>query len=258
MNVLAQVDDLRVISRTSAFAFKGKDVDIPTIAAQLNVTHVLEGSVRKAGNNVRITAQLIEVETDSHLWSDAYNRKLENIFDIQEEISMAIAGELQVTLGTGGNTGNPTENMEAWQLFLRGRHLYQNRGEAQVARSVELLKQAVELDPNFADAWANLAAANMVYGYNQDEGFENLQLHTDKIRRLDPDFSLSTLVTSKLALGNPDTAGEQSAQRPRIERVRPVSVQQWPCRQGTGVVGSRSLKELSQPEPVYSPDRCSV
>jgi len=169
LNVLAQIKDLRVISRTSAFAFKGKDIDIPTIAAQLDVTHVLEGSVRKAGSDVRITAQLIEVSTDSHLWSDAYNRKLENVFEIQEEISQAIASELQVTLGTSGNTGNPTENLEAWQLFLRGRYLYQNRGEAQVARSVELLKQAVALDPNFAEAWSNLAAANIVYGFGQDD-----------------------------------------------------------------------------------------
>ena len=172
LNVLAQIKDLRVISRTSAFAFKGKDVDIPTIAEQLNVTHVLEGSVRKAGNDVRITAQLIEVSTDSHLWSDAYNRKLENVFEIQEEISKAIAAELQVTLGTTAKTGKPADNLEAWQLFLRGRHLYQNRGVAQVARAVELLKQAVELEPDLAEAWANLAAANLVYGYNLEEGFE--------------------------------------------------------------------------------------
>jgi TolB-like protein/Flp pilus assembly protein TadD len=171
LNALAQIKDLRVISRTSAFAFKGKDIDIPTIAAQLDVTHVLEGSVRKAGNDVRITAQLIEVTSDSHLWSDAYNRKLENIFEIQEEISKAIAAELQVTLGTSGKSGKPTDNLEAWQLFLRGRSLYQNRGEAQLERSVSLLQQAVELDPGFAEAWANLAAANIVYGFGREDDF---------------------------------------------------------------------------------------
>ena len=173
LNVLAQIRDLRVISRTSAFAFKGKDLDIPTIAAQLNVTHVLEGSVRKSGEDIRITAQLIEVATDSHLWSDAYNRKLNNVFEIQEEISKAIANELQVTLGTGGKSSKPTDNLEAWQLFLRGRHLYQNRGVPQLARAIELLKQAVELDPDFADAWANLAAANIVYGYNQEKSYKD-------------------------------------------------------------------------------------
>ena len=173
LNVLAQIKDLRVISRTSAFAFKGKDMDIPTIAAQLSVSHVLEGSVRKAGNEVRITAQLIEVATDSHLWSDAYNRKLENVFEIQEEISRAIAQELKVTLGTSEQAGKPTDNIEAYQLFLRGRHLYQNRGDAQLERAVALFKHAVELDPDFAEAWANLAAANIVRGYGQQDDFEN-------------------------------------------------------------------------------------
>ena len=205
LNVLAQIKDLRVISRTSAFAFKGKDVDIPTIAAQLNVTHVLEGSVRKAGDDVRITAQLIEVATDSHLWSDAYNRKLENVFEIQEEISKAIAAELQVTLGTTGNSSKPTENLEAWQLFLRGRHLYQNRGKVQLARAVELLKQAVDLDPEFAEAWANLAAANIVHGYNQEEGFEGFyregQLAALRAIEIDPDNGFAHAVLGLVHMG---------------------------------------------------------
>jgi tetratricopeptide (TPR) repeat protein len=94
------------------------------------------------------------------------------VFEIQEEISRAIAKELQVTLGTTGKSGKPTENLEAYQLFLRGRHLYQNRGEEQLARAVILLKQSVELDPGFAEAWANLAAANIVHGYRQKDGFE--------------------------------------------------------------------------------------
>jgi len=205
LNALAQIKDLRVISRTSAFAFKGKDVDIPTIAAQLNVSHVLEGSVRKAGNDVRITAQLIEVATDSHLWSDAYSRKLENVFEIQEEISKAIAGELQVTLGTTGSTGKPTDNLEAWQLYLRGRHLYQNRGVPQLARAVELLKQAVELDPEFADAWANLAAANVVHGYNQEEGYQDYyrdgQLAALRAIEIDPDNGFAHAVLGLILMG---------------------------------------------------------
>ena len=205
LNVLAQIKDLRVISRTSAFAFKGKDLDIPTIAAQLNVTHVLEGSVRKSGDDIRITAQLIEVATDSHLWSDAYNRKLNNIFEIQEEISKAIADELQVTLGTGGRSSKPTDNLEAWQLFLRGRHLYQNRGIPQLARAIELLKQAVELDPEFADAWANLAAANMVYGFNQEEGYKDYyrdgQLAALRAIEVDPDNGFAHAVLGLMLMG---------------------------------------------------------
>jgi TolB-like protein/Flp pilus assembly protein TadD len=199
LNVLAQIKDLRVISRTSAFAFKGKDVSIPDIAAKLNVSHVLEGSVRRAGNDVRITAQLIEVATDSHLWSDAYNRKLENVFEIQEEISKAIAQELQVTLGTGsaGPAAKPTENLKAYQLFLRGRHLYQNRGPG-VVRAIELLQQAVELDPSFANAWANLAAAAAVRAFSVDEGFQDLNILAEqsaqKAIELDPNNGLAHAV----------------------------------------------------------------
>ncbi len=206
LNVLAQIKDLRVISRTSAFAFKGKNVDIPTIAAQLNVTHVLEGSVRKAGDDIRITAQLIEVATDSHLWSEAYSRKMENVFEIQEEIAKAIAYQLQFTLGTAKRAGQPTDNLEAYQLFLRGRHLYQNRGEVQLARSIALLEQAVELDPDFAEAWANLAAANIVYGYSQKVGFEtyfkNGQQAAMHAIGIDPDNGFAHAVLGLVHVGN--------------------------------------------------------
>ncbi|MGA9573648.1 MAG: tetratricopeptide repeat protein, partial [Lysobacterales bacterium] len=206
LNVLAQIKDLRVISRTSAFAFKGKDVDIPTIAAQLHVTHVLEGSVRKAGDDIRITAQLIEVATDSHLWSDAYNRKMENVFEIQEEISKAIAQQLQVTLGTAGQNGKPTHNLEAYQLFLRGRHFYQNRGQEQLAQAIKLLKQAVDLDPDFAEAWANLAAANVVYGYSREDDFDNYykdgQRAAMRAIAIDPDNGFAHAVLGLIHMGD--------------------------------------------------------
>jgi TolB-like protein len=200
LNVLARIKDLRVISRTSAFAFKGKDIDIPTIAAQLNVSHVLEGSVRKAGNDIRITVQLIEVATDSHLWSEAYNRKLENVFEIQEEISTAIVHELQVTLGTRSAelAYRPTENLEAYQLFLRGRHLYQARGDENVLRSIELLKNSLDIDPEFADAWANLAAASAVQAFSTKEGFRKLEEQSDHAAQraidLDPGNGLAHAV----------------------------------------------------------------
>jgi len=196
LNVLAQIRDLRVISRTSAFAFKGKDLDIPTIAAQLGVSHVLEGSVRKAGDNIRITAQLIEVATDSHLWSDAYNRKLENVFEIQEEISKAIAKELQVTLGTSGESGQPTDNLEAYQLYLRGRNLYFKREN--LAGAVKLLEQAVDLDPEFSDGWANLAATAQVASFMSDDRYRELRAQSfaavNRAISLDPDNGLAHAV----------------------------------------------------------------
>jgi TolB-like protein/Tfp pilus assembly protein PilF len=196
LNVLAQIKDLRVISRTSAFAFKGKDVSIPEIAAALNVSHVLEGSVRRSGDDIRITAQLIEVATDSHLWSDAYNRKLENIFEIQEEIAGAITQELQVTLGTSGKSGNPTDNLEAYQLYLRGRNLYQRREN--IPDAVELLQQAVDLDHKFTEGWANLGAVAQLGSFWSDEDYREYRTRSkaalQRALSLDPDNGLAHAV----------------------------------------------------------------
>ncbi len=172
LNVLAKIDSLRVISRTSAFAFKGKDISIPEIAKQLDVAYVLEGSVRSAGNDMRITAQLIEVANDSHLWSEAFNRKMENIFEVQEEIAQAIARKLQVELGAGAAADRPTQNLDAYKAFLQGRHYYQARGAENLQLAIGFLNEAVQLDPAFDDAWANLAAAKAVmsfYSYSEQE-----------------------------------------------------------------------------------------
>jgi TolB-like protein/Flp pilus assembly protein TadD len=188
LNALAQLEGLRVISRTSAFAFKDKDLSIPEIAAQLDVSHVLEGSVRSAGGDVRITAQLIEVRSDSHLWSKAYSRKLENVFEIQEEISLAIADALHVTLSDGATSTRPTENLKAYDAFLRGRHLYQRRENLDLA--VNYLEKAVELDPGFTDAWANMAAAQVINSWWKPQDTEALiersKFAAEKAIDLDP------------------------------------------------------------------------
>ncbi|NNE06698.1 MAG: hypothetical protein HKN15_13335, partial [Xanthomonadales bacterium] len=156
LNLLVDIDGLRVPSRTSSFAFKGQSTDIREIARQLNVNHILEGSVRKAGNQVRITAQLIDVTTDTHLWSETYDRELKNIFAIQDEIANEIVDALHLTLAGALDSAAPTENMAAYNLYLQGRYHFQQRGPA-LARAEEYLKQAVELDPEFAEAWATLA-----------------------------------------------------------------------------------------------------
>jgi TolB-like protein len=165
LNLLSKIPGLRVISRSSSFTFKGKDIDIPTIAAQLNVAYILEGSVRKAGNQVRITAQLIEARSDTHLWSETYDRNLEDIFAIQDEISGQIVGELKIALGTGeheviSHAQKPTDNLEAYELFLRGRYLWQRRGKDNILHAIDLFEQATELDPQFARAWSSLAATH--------------------------------------------------------------------------------------------------
>ncbi len=164
LNVLIEVEGLRVVSRTSSFAFKGKDISIPDIAKKLNVDHVLEGSVRKAGNTVRVTAQLIDVRTDSHLWSETYDRELEDIFAIQDEISGHIVQALKIILGADEKEAmihaqKPTENLEAYEYYLRGRYFWQRRGEENIRHAIDLFEQATKLDPQFARAWSSLAAA---------------------------------------------------------------------------------------------------
>ncbi|MDX1625720.1 MAG: hypothetical protein R3323_04325, partial [Wenzhouxiangellaceae bacterium] len=176
LNILAGIDGLRVASRTSAFSFKGSSTPIPEIAEQLDVRHVLEGSVRKAGNRVRITAQLIDASDDTHLWSEVYDRELDDIFAVQEEIARAITGELEGLLGTRSvDVAAPTRNMDAYQLYLRGRSRFYGRLELNEA--VEDLRAAVEQDPDFAEAWAFLAAVYWLHGsggYESD--YDRLEL----------------------------------------------------------------------------------
>lgn len=155
LNVLVQVDELYVTSRTSSFAYRDKDMRIPDIAAELDVNYILEGSVRTAGGNVRVTAQLIDVTADRHLWSDTYDRNLSDIFAIQDEISLAIANALRVEL-VGGVIGEiPTENIAAYDLYLRGRKAANSPDAATVKGALDYYDQALALDPEFSSAWAS-------------------------------------------------------------------------------------------------------
>jgi TolB-like protein len=160
LNVLASVDGLRVASRTSAFSFANSDTPIPEIASQLDVGHILEGSVRKQGMRVRITAQLIDASTDTHLWSASYDRNLDDIFAVQEEIAVAISEALMGALGMGQITVSaPTDDMAAYELFLRGRQLFYQRGADALENAIADLQAAVDRDPDFAEAWSFLAAS---------------------------------------------------------------------------------------------------
>ena len=166
LNLLAKIPELTVISRSSAFSFKDKNLTIPEIARRLNVAHVIEGSVRKAGNQVRITAQLIEAITDKRLWSETYDREIEDIFAIQDEIAAAIVVALKIALGTSeqvamAHARKPTENLEAYELYLKGRYFWQRRGEDNIRHAIDLFEQATKVDPQFARAWSSLAAAHI-------------------------------------------------------------------------------------------------
>ena len=163
LNLLAQSPALRVIARTSSFSFKHQTVDIETIAARLNVTHVLEGSVRKSGERIRITAQLVDGTTSEHLWSETYDRDAKDIFDVQTEIAAAVAKSLHVTLRIdAASTSAETTNAQAFESYLQGRYLLNRRGASDVERARRYFEQAVRIDPDYARAWAGLAGAIFV------------------------------------------------------------------------------------------------
>jgi len=154
INALVKVPGLKVIARTSAFAFKGQNIDIRKIAEVLGVANVLEGSVRRAGNRIRVTAQLITAGDGSHLWSERYDRQMEDIFEVQDEISHAIADQLKVTLV---GVKQATKNLEAYELYLKGRHLANQRLPVTVRQAINAFEEAIKLDPEFALAYSGLA-----------------------------------------------------------------------------------------------------
>ncbi len=159
LNLLARIPGLKVTSRTSSFHFAGQDLPLASIAAQLGVRHVLEGSVRRSGSRVRITAQLIDASDDSHVWSEIYDREVLDLFEAQDEIARAIADKLRVTFQGARDTGRPTDSEEAYDLYLRGWHfLRQSWMQENMFKARDHFVAALERDPGFAQARALLAA----------------------------------------------------------------------------------------------------
>ena len=184
LNQLAKVRDLHVAGRTSSFQFKGHVGDIANIAAKLKVAHVLEGSVRKAGNQVRVTAQLIKAADGYHLWSETYDRELDDIFGIQEEIAHAVTGALSITLGVG-DLKVGTRNVAAYDAFLAGRAQYHSGGPEDWLAAVEVLRKATRLDPEFLDAQVMLAnvANNALNMLPPDRSEEFIRIQKEAVER---------------------------------------------------------------------------
>ncbi|HEX7270786.1 MAG TPA: tetratricopeptide repeat protein, partial [Casimicrobiaceae bacterium] len=216
LNVLAKIRGLRVASRTSAFSFKGKGVDIPTVAQKLNVATILEGSVRKSGKRVRITAQLIEVASDSHLWSDTYDRELDDIFAVQDDIAQSVVKELRAALlGASSETASDkaaaadvrkaaagrSDDPEAFQLYLQGKFHGERITQADTDKAIDLFNRALAIDPDFALAWAGLSHIHQLqagYGFAPiNEGFEQARVAAQHALRLAPD-----LAEAHIALGS--------------------------------------------------------
>ncbi len=178
LNLLSRVPGLQVASRTSSFAYKGRNLDIREVGRELGVETVLEGSVRQAGDQVRITAQLIDAESGFHLWSETYERRLEDIFRVQDEIAAAIVARLRIELAPQEQAlavrdKAPTQNVQAYELYLQGRAAWKLRGEDNLKQAIDLYQRAIGLDPGFARAHAALASAYVVLpGYTREEGDE--------------------------------------------------------------------------------------
>ena len=155
LNALSQVQGLSVAARTSSFSFKGKVIGIEEIASKLHVANILDGSVRRAGNRVRVTVQLINAKNGFQLWSERYDRQMEDIFDVQDEIARAIAEKLKLTLTSGHKRA--TENLEAYELYLKGRHYWHQRSPSSLNLAIQCFEQTIKLDPQYALAYAGLA-----------------------------------------------------------------------------------------------------
>jgi serine/threonine-protein kinase len=167
-NALTKVEGMRVVARTSAFAFKGRTEDIRTIGEKLNVSALLEGSVRKAGTRLRITAQLVNVADGYHIWSERYDREISDIFAIQDEITLAIVDRLKISLLAGEKAKvvkRHTEDLEAYYLYLRGRHFWNRRYEGGLQKGIECFQQAIARDPLYAVAHSGMADSYAVLGY---------------------------------------------------------------------------------------------
>jgi len=207
LNVLAKVRELKVAARTSAFAFKGEDLTAQQLGDTLQVIYLVEGSVRKAGERIRITAQLIDTHDGSHLWSEQYDRTLDDVFAIQTEIAEAIAAELRVPLGLDDpdDLVTPTADLEAYDLYLAGRARMRERGDG-VAEAIRLYEAAIARDSSWASAWAGLAESRATLPwylpgpYADRPWAENLDAAEQAARRalaLDP-----VNATAWVALGN--------------------------------------------------------
>jgi adenylate cyclase len=195
LNLLVKLPELRVASRTSSFIFKGKEVSIPTVAKELGVSTVLEGSVRRAGDQVRITAQLIDVATDSHLWSETYDREMKDVFAIQDDIAHSITDALEMTLSPKERRAIQfvaTSNPRAYDFYLRGRSYMYTMTRRDYEYAIRMFRQAIDLDAKYALAYAGIADAySHLYRY-ADANRENVKKAleaSEKAIALDPDCS---------------------------------------------------------------------
>lgn len=165
LNLLVKIPELKVISRTSSFSYKGKNVNIKQIGKELNVSHILEGSIRKSGNTFRITAQLIDVNTEAHIWSETYDRKMEDIFKVQDEIATRVTQQLKISLSDTALTSTPADT-EAYNLYLQAHQEDLLSTAENTTNAIQLIKESTAIDSSYAPAWAMLSYLYYAAGYS--------------------------------------------------------------------------------------------
>ena len=195
INALAQIPGLRVAGRSSSFSFKGRNEDLRAVGAKLSVANILEGTLRRSGNRLRITAQLIDVGSGYQLWSERYDRVMEDVFTVQDEIASTIAGRLQLSLTGSGEVQQvepPTRHIDAYELYLKGRGLLYQRGLS-IPKAIDCFTQAVAIDDGYAQAWAGLADGYTTSAYSGSKpSAEVMPRALEAARRalqLDPDLA---------------------------------------------------------------------
>jgi TolB-like protein/Tfp pilus assembly protein PilF len=206
LNLLAKIPDLRVVARTSAFKFKGEKIDVQEVARKLNVTHILEGGVRKAGNKVRVTAQLIKAADGYQLWSGTYDRTLDDIFVVQDDIAGEVVKALKLTLlGPPAVPRSKPLDSEAYNLALQGRFLSERLGREDLERAVEYFRRSLERDPGYAPSWAGLSLAYVRQasrGYvPAADGFRQAREAAEKALALDPRLAEAHLAMGRVQSG---------------------------------------------------------
>jgi adenylate cyclase len=257
---LSKVSALMVIARNTAFTFKGKHVDVKDIARQLGVTHVLEGSVRKAGNRVRVTAQLIDGATGGHVWADRYDRDLDDIFEIQDELSEAIVGALKVKLLPQEKSAiedRETRNAEAYDYYLRARAMRAMMKLDEIPRSLDAYRKAIELDPDFALAWAGLASSlmqNRAHFPDAGIGDDEIDRALARAMELAPDSPDVVACRGHRAIYERDWAVAEEC----LERFRKAGDDNWSIFSHLLLILGRKCEAAIQQEKVRKADPLSV
>ena len=227
LNLLAKIPALRVISRSSAFAYKGKDIDIPTVARELHVAHILEGSVRKSGSQLRITAQLIDGHSDTHLWSETYDRPMDDIFAIQDEIAAAVVEQLEIKLLGAAPKVRETDP-KAYTLYLQGLAISRQETVESYVKSIGLLKQALAIDPGFVAAWNLLS---IIYSSQAglglipaNEGYRLARETANKTLALDPESGQAYARLAEISLRHDGDTATAARQMQRALALDPDSL----------------------------------